>query len=86
MSWALASPPTLCRLENRIERRTLVRIAGVFVDQFIASHAEPPEHLTLDFDATDDPMHGRQEERTLFMVTTTITATCPCTSFAVTSC
>jgi hypothetical protein len=60
---ALASPPTLCRLENRIERRTLVRIAGVFVDQFIASHAEPPEHLTLDLDATDDPIHGRQEER-----------------------
>ena len=63
MSWRLASPPTLCRLENRIERRTLVRIAGVFVDQFIASHAEPPEHLTLDLDATDDPIHGRQEER-----------------------
>src|SRR4029077_9925114 len=44
---ALASPPTLCRLENRIEHRTLVRIASVFVDQFIASHAEPPEHLIL---------------------------------------
>ncbi len=41
----------------------MVRIAGVFVDQFIASHAEPPEHLTLDLDATDDPIHGRQEER-----------------------
>ena len=60
---ALASPPTLCRLENRIEHRTLVRIASVFVDQFIASHAEPPEHLILDFDATDDPLHGRQEGR-----------------------
>jgi hypothetical protein len=60
---ALASPPTLCRLENRIEHRTLVRIAGVFVDQFIASHAEPPEHLIVDFDATDDPLHGRQERR-----------------------
>ena len=60
---ALASPPTLCRLENRIEHRTLVRIASVFVDQFIAAHAEPPEHLILDFDATDDPIHGRQEGR-----------------------
>jgi hypothetical protein len=60
---ALASPPTLCRLENRIEHRTLVRIAGVLVDQFIASHAEPPEHLILDFDATDDPIHGHQEGR-----------------------
>ena len=59
----LASPPTLCRLENRIERKTLVAIAGVFVDQFIASHLQPPEHLILDFDATDDPIHGHQEGR-----------------------
>ncbi len=60
---SLASPPTLCRLENRIERRTLVRIAGVYVDQFIASHSQPPESLILDFDATDDLVHGHQEGR-----------------------
>ena len=59
----LASPPTLCRLENRIERKTLIRIAEVLVDQFIASHPQPPEHLILDFDATDDPVHGHQEGR-----------------------
>jgi hypothetical protein len=59
----LASPPTLCRLENRIQRKTLIQIAGVLVDQFIASHLQPPEHLTLDFDATDDPIHGNQEDR-----------------------
>jgi Transposase DDE domain group 1 len=59
----LASPPTLCRLENRIERKTLIGIAQVFVDQFIASHPQPPEHLILDFDATDDPVHGHQEGR-----------------------
>jgi hypothetical protein len=59
----LASPPTLCRLENRIARPALVRVAEVLVDQFIASHLDPPEHLILDFDATDDPVHGRQEGR-----------------------
>src|SRR6516225_6115356 len=59
----LASPPTLCRLENRIERKTLIRISEALVDQFIATHAQPPEHLILDFDATDDPVHGRQEGR-----------------------
>jgi hypothetical protein len=59
----LASPPTLCRLENRIDRPTLARLAAVLVDQFIASFAQPPEHLTLDFDATDDPIHGDQEKR-----------------------
>jgi hypothetical protein len=58
---ALASPATLCRLENRIDRATLARIAAVLVDQFIAAHPEPPEHLLLDFDATDDPVHGHQE-------------------------
>ena len=59
----LASPPTLCRLENRITHATLVRLAGVLVDQFIASYATPPDHLTLDFDATDDPIHGDQDNR-----------------------
>src|SRR3954447_10104332 len=46
----LASPPTLCRLENRVRREALVKIAEVLLDQFLASHAEPPEHLVLDFD------------------------------------
>jgi hypothetical protein len=59
----LASPPTLCRLENRVDRKALVRLAGVLVDQFIAAHAEPPESLVLDLDATDDPIHGKQERR-----------------------
>jgi hypothetical protein len=59
----LASPPTLCRLENRIQRETLIRVSAVLVDQFIASQAQPPQHLILDLDATDDPVHGRQEGR-----------------------
>jgi Transposase DDE domain group 1 len=59
----LASPPTLCRLENRIQRKTLIAIAAVLIEQFIAAHAQPPEHLTLDFDATDDLTHGHQEQR-----------------------
>jgi hypothetical protein len=60
---ALASPPTLCRLENRVDRKALVKVAEVLVDQFIASHLDPPEHLILDFDATDDLIHGKQEGR-----------------------
>jgi hypothetical protein len=59
----LSSPPTLCRLENRVRRADLVRIAAVPVDQFIASHATPPDRLILDFDATDDAVHGNQEGR-----------------------
>jgi len=59
----LGSPPTLCRLENRITRRDLARMAAVLVDRYIASHPTPPERIVLDFDATDDPVHGEQEGR-----------------------
>src|SRR5262249_29415880 len=59
----LASPSTLCRLENRVDRRALIRIAAAPAAHFSASDPPPPEHLILDFDATDDPVHGRQEGR-----------------------
>jgi hypothetical protein len=59
----LASAPTLCRLENRVQRRALFEVAKVLAEQFIASFKEPPESLVLDFDATDDPVHGHQEGR-----------------------
>jgi len=61
----LGSASTLCRLENRIGRETLAKMAEVFVEQFIASHPDPsgPEQIVLDFDATDDPVHGSQEGR-----------------------
>lgn len=59
----LASSPTLCRLENRADRATAVAMSQVFVEQFIASFAEAPRELILDFDATDDRVHGLQEGR-----------------------
>jgi hypothetical protein len=59
----LASPPTLCRLENRIDRKTLAEIAKVFVEKFIASYTQAPDELILDFDPTDDRVHGNQEKR-----------------------
>ena len=59
----LASASTLCRLENRANRQIAVRLHEVIVDQFIDTYTTPPEELILDFDATDDPVHGRQEGR-----------------------
>jgi hypothetical protein len=59
----LASPPTLCRLENRVSRQTLAEIAREFVEIFIRSHASAPKELVLDFDATDDAVHGHQVNR-----------------------
>ena len=59
----LASPPTLCRLENRVGRQALVAMSKLLVEHFLAAHETPPEEIVLDFDATDDPVHGQQEER-----------------------
>ena len=59
----LASAPTLCRLEQRVNRRAAVAFHQVLIEQFIASFAEPPTELILDFDATDDRVHGNQEGR-----------------------
>ncbi len=38
-------------------------IENVFVDLFLDAHTRPPARITLDLDATDDPIHGRQEGR-----------------------
>src|SRR5487761_2543721 len=40
-----------------------VAIEGLFVDLFLDAHAAPPPQITLDLDATDDPVHGHQEGR-----------------------
>ena len=38
-------------------------LAAVLVETFIASFAQPPSELILDFDATDDRVDGHQEGR-----------------------
>jgi hypothetical protein len=38
-------------------------IESLFIDIFLESFASPPEEIILDFDATDDPIHGGQEGR-----------------------
>lgn len=59
----LASPSTLCRLENRVTRQSLVKMSRLFVEIFLQSFESPPEEIVLDFDATDDRIHGQQEGR-----------------------
>jgi hypothetical protein len=59
---ALASGPTLCRLEAAATPVHTAALHGVLLDQFIASHAEPPQELILDIDATHVPLHGDQEK------------------------
>src|SRR6267143_6563383 len=58
----LASQPTLSRFENRVSRTELYRMALVLVEQFLASYVRPPQRIVLDFDDTEDPVHGEQEQ------------------------
>jgi hypothetical protein len=59
----LASPATLCRLEQRSDREAAVAIHKILFQQFVDAHDRPPKRLILDFDATDTPLHGDQEGR-----------------------
>jgi hypothetical protein len=67
----LAGKSTLNRLElSRPEPTRYHKISydaaaieGLFVELFVDAHSAPPAQITLDLDATDDPLHGHQEER-----------------------
>ena len=67
----LAGKSTLNRLElSRPEPTRYARLAAdtvaieaLFVDLFLDAHAKAPKQITLDLDATDDPLHGHQEGR-----------------------
>ena len=59
----LASDSTLCRLEQRVDRKAAVAFHQVLLEKFVASFAQAPNELILDFDATDDRVHGNQEGR-----------------------
>ena len=59
----LASSPTLCRFEHTAARKIAIDIHKKIIDNFIASHKNPPKEIILDFDATDDLIHGLQEGR-----------------------
>jgi Transposase DDE domain group 1 len=71
---ALAGKSTLNRLELRSDesqkdgRYKKIAIDGAKVDElfvkvFLQAHDRAPELLIFDLDATDDPLHGRQEGR-----------------------
>jgi hypothetical protein len=62
-SLPLASSPTLCRFENRSDREAAWIIHEQLLEQFIASYPKRPEEIILDFDTTDDVVHGKQEGR-----------------------
>jgi len=56
----LGSSATLCRLENRAGRPEAILMHQVLFEQFVGSFGSPPQELILDFDCTDDLVHGQQ--------------------------
>jgi hypothetical protein len=62
----LAGKSTLNRLElSRAEPTRYNKLAAdaavieaLFIDLFLDAHGKAPEQITLDLDATDDPLHG----------------------------
>lgn len=70
----MAGKSTLNRLELRTadagpdERYKKIAISSeevdrMLVDVFLDAHETPPTSIVIDFDATDDPVHGKQEGR-----------------------
>jgi hypothetical protein len=67
----VAGKSTLNRLELGLAEATRYHkishdpaaIERLFVTLFLEAHKTPPAEITLDLDATDDPLHGNQEGR-----------------------
>ena len=38
-------------------------LQALLVELFLQAHSQPPDSITLDLDATDDPLHGEQRDR-----------------------
>src|SRR5664280_2915599 len=87
---AVAGKSTLNRLElSKPEPSRYHKISydaeavdQLFVDLFLEAHRTAPSRITLDLDATDDPLHGEQEGRASSMATTNPIVTCRCIFFA----
>ena len=57
----IPSQPTISRLENVPDARTLYRIGIGYIDFFCRSYATPPTSIVLDIDDADDLVHGGQQ-------------------------
>lgn len=56
----LAGKSTLCRMEQNVDRRAIVKAHELLWRHFIEQHEAPPGEIVLDFDGADIPVHGDQ--------------------------
>src|SRR3954462_4015223 len=59
----LCSQPTISRLENLPDVRSLLRMGRAMVDLYCASFRQVPRRIVLDIDDTFDAVHGGQQLR-----------------------
>lgn len=57
----LCSQPTMTRLENNVEIRTLYKIGELFVQEFVRSFDKVPKRIILDVDDTNANTYGTQQ-------------------------
>ena len=57
----IPSQPTISRLENVADVKSLYRIGIGFIDLFCRGYATPPRRIELDIDDTNDMVHGGQQ-------------------------
>lgn len=81
----LASQATLSRLDNLPALRDCYRMAVALGQVYLHQRERggPPAALLLDFDATDDPVHGQQEGRRITAISASTSIT-RCSSSTVT--
>lgn len=57
----LCSQPTMTRLENHVDKKTLIEIGKLFVREYVASFSKPPKRVILDVDDTNADTYGAQQ-------------------------
>ena len=57
----LSSQPTMTRLENNVDSKTLYKIGKLFVDEYIRSFDKAPKRVVIDADDTNANTFGAQQ-------------------------
>ncbi len=57
----LSSQPTMTRLENSLDSKTLYRIGKLFLDEYISSFDKAPKKVIIDADDTNANTYGAQQ-------------------------
>jgi Transposase DDE domain group 1 len=57
----LSSPPTLSRLENAVDARTVRVVLREIEEQYVRAFPQAPAVILWDLASTDDPTHGQQQ-------------------------